>query len=176
VVLGGEAMKTIVVLGMHRSATSLVAKGLHHEIDMGPDLWVGENPTQPHGHYESRSFVSMNDRILKLAGGHWQRPPPEQHILAVGEDIRDEIKELVEAAGKGKEIWGWKDPRTTLTIKCYLPFLENPHFVPVFRDPKEVVKSLVRRNGNKPAYWVRVVREYNYRLLSFLSEFSSVGG
>ena len=38
-------MKTIIVLGMHRSATSLVAKGLNNEIYMGQKMIMGkDNP------------------------------------------------------------------------------------------------------------------------------------
>ena len=165
-------MKTIVVLGMHRSATSLVARGLDNEINMGPRINKGPGHTQPKGHYESIDFTDLNAKIIREAGGAWDRPPPEEAILAAGKKLEDEIKELVDRSGDGKEIWGWKDPRTALTVRCYLPFLQNPHFVAIFRDPSEVAKSLNRRHGkDETEKWVALAKEYNRRIFEFLQEF-----
>jgi len=171
-------MKTVVVLGMHRSATSLVAKALAGEIHMGDDLLP---PTwdNPHGHWENRRFVDLNDRIIKAAGGTWRAPPSIASINEVAPQFDEEIKTTLAEEGQGRDLWGWKDPRTTLTVRLYVPHLVNPHFVACFRDPREVAASLAMRSkGNfdtspmSPQLALQVARVYNHRLVGFLSEWA----
>jgi len=162
--------KTIVVLGMHRSATSLVAGGLSHEISMGDDLLPASN-SNPHGHFEDRRFVRLNDRILSAAGGSWHRPPPLQAIHGVAERFSKQVQTALEQAGNGNDIWGFKDPRTTLTVSVYLPFLHNPHFVCCFREPEQVARSLQRRNQFSMERGRQLAVIYNRRLLTFLDDY-----
>ena len=152
--------KVFVVLGMHRSATSLVSKALLNEIYMGPT---------PGGNvFESRPFRVLNQKILRRAGGNWHTPPSEQLILDQYDHFRDRIIDTIRAEKADRELWGWKDPRTTLTIRLYLPHLENPHFIPIFRNPLEVAKSLKRRNDFTIERGVRIANTYNTRLINFL--------
>ncbi len=169
--------KTFVVLGMHRSATSLVAKSLAHEIHMGKDLLPpnGDNPT---GFWENIRFIALNERILEAAGGSWWEPPSESSIVAQGKRFSDEIEALLSDESKGKSLWGWKDPRTTLTVRLYLPHLMHPHFICCFRDPNEIAQSQLRVSQLFPgrpqrltlSQWTSLAREYNRRLLAFLSD------
>ncbi len=166
-------MKTFVVLGMHRSATSLVAKGLVKAgVHMGDEL-LGEHPSNPWGHYEDADFIRMNDQLLSAAGGTWDRPPIEENIAALENVWGARIKDFVE--GKLREpFWGWKDPRTVLTIRLYLPYLVNPHFVACFRNPQDVAKSLAKRDREMTRKMALVLaRIYNDRLLRFLSDWTS---
>ena len=158
--------KVFVILGMHRSATSLVAGGLKKmDINMGKKL-LGADKSNPFGHFEDKAFMELNTRILKQAGGSWDNPPPEVNIIKVGRKLSGEIRELTNKQG----LWGWKDPKTTLTIKCYLPHLENPHFICCFREPLEIAKSLQRREGWPIGKGIKLTKEYNNRLLQFLRE------
>jgi len=61
-------MKTVVVLGMHRAATSLVARTLNSEVHMGEHLLVGLSDNIK-GHYENVEIIKINDKILHNAGG-----------------------------------------------------------------------------------------------------------
>lgn len=149
-------MKTFVILGMHRSATSLVAEAMDSKVEM--------NPTTKR--FESQPFIDLNKKILNDAGGDWKNPPSKEAIRAVDRD--DEIVELIEKYEK--ELWGWKDPRTTLTIEKYWPYLKNPHIISCFRDPKEVGRSLQER-GDMTAYeGEKLANEYNQRLIHFLHD------
>lgn len=161
-------MKTFIVLGMHRSATSLAAKGLHDAgVHMGEDL-LGADVSNPNGHFENRRFVELNDAILCKSRGSWQDPPPEADILAAGRMLAGRIKQTVDMEGAGHELWGWKDPRTTLTIGCYWEYLQNPHLIVCFRNPVEVAVSLQKRDGFALAKGMGLANEYNKRLLNFL--------
>jgi hypothetical protein len=163
-------MKTVIVLGMHRSMTSLVAKGLVHSGDchMGKEL-LGAGHGNSKGHFENINFIYLNDFILNRAGGSWDNPPPEYDILKAGEELSQEIERLVRGSERNP-VWGWKDPRTTLTIRCYMPYLVNPVFITCFRDPKKVAKSLMIRDGSNYNQNLALAKEYNKRLLRFLTE------
>ena len=163
-------MKTFIVLGMHRSATSLAAKGLHESgVYMGEDL-LGKNSSNPYGHFENRRFVQLNDALLDRAGGKWDKPPEHARIIKAGQELSSRIEQTVAMESKGHEFWGWKDPRTTLTIQCYWQYLTNPHLIICFRNPVEVAVSLKKRNGFSLAQGVGLATEYNKRILEFLSK------
>jgi hypothetical protein len=149
-------MKTFIVLGMHRSATSLAAKGLYYNIFMG-DNFLSKDESQPYGYYEDTDFVHLNDEILEKAGGSWSNPPSHEAILAQALPFEDKIKDLISKkeikaekyAQQRKLIepcWGWKDPRTTLTIELYMPHVKSPHILACFRNPKDIAISLCKRN------------------------------
>jgi hypothetical protein len=159
-------MKTLIVLGMHRSATSLVAKGLCEAgVCMGQNL-LGPGPGNPHGHFEDVQLIKLNDKILSLAGGSWKAPPDEHDIISVGIQLEEEIKNIIKS--HEASLWGWKDPRTTLTIRCYEPFLTNPIYISCFREPEEVAKSLYARDKMPINEGVALANTYNRRLLDFL--------
>ena len=142
-------MKTIIVLGMHRSATSLVAKGLSTQISVGPlgtsQMLDAPMPDNFKGHFENLDFVHLNDDIMESAGGWWAAPPSRARILEVLPKFSQRVQETLARNAKAP-IWGWKDPRTVITLDHYLPYVEGLHLVTCFRDPYEVAKSLVERN------------------------------
>ena len=161
--------RTFVVLGMHRSGTSLLAGGLQAmDIDMGKKL-LPASPFNPKGHFENEDFVKLNDEILQAAGGSWDNPPTEEAILSVRQQFDDKIKKTVEK--HQKKLWGWKDPRTTLTIKLYLPYLEHPFFITCFRKSEEVALSLYRRDKMPKQKGIQLAKIYNDRLLKFITDF-----
>jgi hypothetical protein len=163
-----ESQKTFVILGMHRSATSLVAKCFHENIiDMGSDLLF---PAQdnPQGFYENTDFLNLNNDILIKAGGNYLEPPSQEAILETYSFFKSRIIDTIEKH-RG-EFWGWKDPRTTLTIELFHQHLPNPHYVSLFRSPVEVAKSLHRRNSCSIQKGLITAKEYNYRLIKFLAK------
>lgn len=137
--------KQIIVLGPHRSGTSMVAGILHHlGVFMGEDLVMGNMPEQPTGYFEDREFLQLNERILSRAGGGWQDIPDQAAINSTADRFSEEIADLIGRRSEHK-IWGWKDPRTCLTLPLYLRFLSNPHIVIVQRDYLAIKASLIKR-------------------------------
>ena len=160
-------MKTFVVLGMHRSATSLVAGGLKSMgVHMGEDL-LGPAKDNPKGFFENRDFVRLNREILQAAGGMWSRPPSHEAIVATKKQFDERIWRLIKSSDH--ELWGFKDPRMVLTIDLYLPYIKNPHFITCFRDPMEVARSLNVRNDFSIERGIALANEYNKRLIEFLT-------
>ena len=173
-------MKTLIVLGMHRSITSLVAKGLADNKVYVGDRLMPPNGGNPNGYWEDVDFVKMNNRLLAMAGGTWRDIPSEEKILSLEKRCKSEIKDLIQRKEErvkevffreNERIWGWKDPRTVLTIKLYLPYLTNPHFILCFRDPLEVAKSFNKTERIPIQEGVNLWREYNRRMLSFISNY-----
>jgi hypothetical protein len=160
---------------MHRSATSLLGKGLYKSnVHMGDNL-LGAMPSNIYGHFEDIDFIKFNDSILREAGGSWDKPPSRKKILEVGKKHKKQIESFIRSKQRGP-FWGWKDPRTVLTIECYLPYLENPHFIACFRNPIEVAESLHKRDGKPINEGIKLANIYNKRLLEFLAKWVEIEG
>ena len=161
--------KCIVILGMHRSATSLIAKGVFKAGAKIGNYVLSADENNPNGYWEDMSFLRLNRKILKAAGGDWRHVPPRNKILALKEFTSD-IKKLVQERQAMNKLWTWKDPRTTLTIELYEPFLKNVIYVPCFRNPIEVAKSLYTAQDVPFKEGIALTYEYNRRLLNFLNK------
>ena len=144
---------TVVVctLGMHRSGTSVVARLLNLlGVHLGSEaLLMAPQPDNPKGFWEYDPFVRINDAVLGAFGGHWHTPPAwpdgwtnEPHLDAYKTLAVDWIaKDLATAP-----CWGWKDPRTCLTLPFWQSIVGPMRYVIVTRSPAEVVASLATRN------------------------------
>ena len=163
------SIRTFVVLGMHRSSTSAIAKGM---AEVG--IHMGRDPNHAHNfHYEilteDPDFTRMNNKIIYACGKYeWNKPPPVEKVREVGKEMYKEIRDLVRAKQRAP-FWGWKDPRTCLTIDAWLPHLEDPHFIICIRNPYGVAKSLQKRNGIPIVAGIALAQQYNQRVLDFLN-------
>jgi len=169
-------VKTIVVLSMHRTGSSLVANLLHNAlgVSMG-QRFLGRGPWNKQGVWEDIAFVSLNKSILRACGTDyqtgWKHPPDRDKVLALGERERwvERIRELVQSR---RGLWGWKDPRTCLTIPLYHPYLENPHYVCTVRRHEDIIKSLEKRGIKKHGqqFWQELIQRYESDRTRFLHE------
>jgi len=159
--------RTFVVLGMHRSATSLVAKALH---DQGIEMGTGTATAIDRGsHFEDLSFVDINDSLLEKAGGSWDKPPAKEKLDKV-QDGR--CGRLVDYRQTKNEMWGWKDPRTALVFDKYLPHLGGDvYLVCVFRKPRYVAKSLKRLWGFGEKRCRAIIDRYNKDIIDSIHKF-----
>src|SRR5579883_1660351 len=119
-----DASMPIAIAGMHRSGTSLVSHVLSTVgLYLGPpEEIVGANQDNLDGYWEHRGFVDINDEILARLGASWERPPE----LPLGllelerlDDLRPRALALIEELST-EPVWGWKDPRTSLTLPFWL--------------------------------------------------------
>jgi hypothetical protein len=118
---------------------------------LGPEERLLE-PTvsNPKGYWELEPIVSLNDQILSKLGGDWQEPPalPEGWENAPRfERSKERARILIERNFAGAQVWGWKDPRTCLTLPFWQRLLPPMQYVICFRNPMDVAKSLARRDG-----------------------------
>lgn len=165
------ADKVIVVLSVGRSATSLVSEALSRIIPMGSSG----------GMFENKDILNLNEEILHEAGGAWDNPPPrwvedERKFSRLKQKFHEKIKStLARFASEARSLrnhtyWGWKDPRTALVIDFYHPYLKNPHYIAVFRDPERVAENFHRVNGIEVEVAIKLAREYNRRILEFIEK------
>ena len=166
---GAALARPVAVVGMHRSGTSMVARllqqaGLHlgDEQDLMPP--ASENPE---GFYEHLEFVRLNDEVLNAAGAGWDCPPAEGCDWD-GESLdpfRARARQQA-AALRERTPWGWKDPRTSLTLPFWRSALGPLRTVVVVRNPLEVVTSLHRRNAFSTALGLTLWQIYGERVLA----------
>lgn len=158
----------VIVLGMHRSGTSLVSGLLcKMSINMGPHFKSGIENLK--GYFEDRDFVKLNSTILKQAGGSWRYPPKQKDLMQIIHQNKTKFSNIIKNKNNNK--WGWKDPRTILTIDGYMNFLpkNDTKFIIVYRNPLTVAHSLSKkkkhsvdiRNGlNLTSYYNRKIDDF----------------
>lgn len=165
---GRRTERTIVVLGMHRSGTSVVAELIGALGVYLGDTLLGPNQDNPTGHHEPIELIELNDRILAAAGGSWSSPPSRQAVLTAGRSFREEVASWVKARNRSNPVWGWKDPRTVLTFDLFRPLLRRPRLVVVRRQCDAVALSLQKRDGTDYAANVALCEAYNRRIDNIL--------
>jgi hypothetical protein len=146
----GSSVEPLVVCvaGMHRSGTSMVARMLHTcGINVGPEQELAmPAPDNEEGFWENADFVSLNDSLLKQLGGSWDNAPAEPRRWESDElgALRDRALELIRKNDHAP--WGWKDPRSSLTLPFWKQLLPALKVVICLRNPLEVAQSLATRD------------------------------
>ena len=164
-----QKYKEIIVLGMHRSGTSMVCGVINHlGVNLGED-YPGKQISNPLGHFEDGDFLLLNQEILAAAGGSWDHPPEEEAIIRQADYFHEKIRYLVNSKVQANQgnLWGWKDPRTSLLIELYLPHLRFPSFIWCQRDPEEIADSLGRRNKISKIDSLALINIYQQRIANF---------
>jgi len=117
----------IVIMGMHRSGTSLVGQLL---ADAGIDIvnTMISDKNNEAGYYEDMDVMVKNDRILSFNGGTWHSPP----------DVMNGKYEF------DNECEAVKDPRFCLTYPAW--DFGDHKIIKVYRKKESVIKSLLRRH------------------------------
>jgi hypothetical protein len=167
--LTGERLASIVAItGMGRSGTSMVARILREcGLELGPvELMLPPNDSNVEGHWEHSGFVHLNDEVLAATGGAWNIPPEPEPDWAVDSRVmpfRPRARELAREF-EGMDMWGWKDPRTALTLPFWQSVLGPLTVVVCIRDPREVARSLAARDGSPYGWALELWLEYYRRL------------
>lgn len=137
-------MKTVVVLCLRRTGSSLLAGILHRlGVRMGSieGLLKGKH-TNKHGNYENQDFLDLSISILCHAGSYsfnWIDFPKENKVERAVRRFEKNIKETLRK--NERELWGWKDPSAIYTLPYFHKHLTNPHYIFLERDVDSVVKS-----------------------------------
>jgi hypothetical protein len=157
--------KVVSVLGMHRSGTSLVARILNIlGVYLGPEEELLERkPDNPEGFWELKPIIQLNEELLVRCGGTMQDPPsfpPGWESDASLSPLLEQARLMLEEHFTRREVWGWKDPRTCLTLPFWRRLVEPTHYVFCIRNPMEVAHSLRCRDGFPPEMSGRLWLEY----------------
>jgi hypothetical protein len=152
----------LVVLGMHRSGTSALARALAFCGYALPTDLMAPHSDNPKGFWEPVGVVQLNEKILAALGATWDRPGPfllpAVDLPTSSERVSAAIasKFLPDAVEALRHSWGTsgaivlKDPRIVLFLPLWRAALAEagyaPRFVLVCRNPLEVAASLRERN------------------------------
>ena len=144
----------VVVLGMHRSGTSVMAKALElFGVDLGQNL-MAANEYNPKGYFEDNKLSEINDRILQKASNHWssiQLLEPANLSGPKFEKEQNEAREFLKGKlAQGNPI-GLKDPRLCRTLplweKIFVEMGIRVGYLMPFRNPFEIAASLQGRDN-----------------------------
>ena len=141
----------MIVLGMHRSGTSALARVLNlMGAYFGPEgVTTGANQENPKGFWERRDVRALNDSILHAAGCDWNRVADFDVNAVSGKVLEDFNRQAAKLVLEldGHRPWMIKEPRLCLLLPLWRRFLEVPVGIHIYRNPVEVASSLHRRNG-----------------------------
>ncbi len=140
----------IIVLGMHRSGTSLTTRLINiMGAYFGPESSVGEiTINNPKGFWERPEVFKLNEALLASKGCSWSDLARWKASEAA--KIPDNIRSAIAKIALGLDAfrpWVLKDPRLCLTLPAWRPHLEVPIAVIVHRAPEEIALSLQKRDG-----------------------------
>lgn len=159
----------LIITGMHRSGTSLVARFIHHSgIHLG-DEFVGAKASNPYGHFEDVEILDFHRDALRHQFGHDLWVPK---LPAITPEVRMRARALVDARQTASH-WGWKEPRTTLFLDLWHDILPHARYLLLVRQPLLVVDSLHRRTNTRFYHiwrhnkFLRTWLLYNRTLLAF---------
>lgn len=128
-----------VVLGMHKSGTTLVSQILHHSgINMGDH--IDPNVSYDQGNkYERLATRSINLELLGIEDVSTPSVNPRVHSpISVSDGQRARMTEIIRTCSTKFADWGFKDPRTCLTYPAWASELPEHKIIAVFRPHTEI--------------------------------------
>jgi len=158
-----DTKSRVVILGMHRSGTSLLV-GLLEQY--GYQLGVVSNQIskfKPTGTKENIELRRINNKIFQLNNCTWNNP---KENLVINDLIINKIKKVTKASSQYPK-WAIKDPRMLLTYNFWLPYLPNHKIISTIRCPIEVAQSLFLKNKLPFNIGIDIWHSYNTLLLQY---------
>jgi FkbM family methyltransferase len=161
----------VAIAGMHRSGTSMVTRLLNI---CGLYLGKKENllsatKDNPEGFWENAEIQRMNDEILTSFNGGWDIPP----VLQAGWETSPHLGSIIQNANlviqeisQQESVWGWKDPRNSLTLPFWKRLVPNLKIIICLRNPFEVYCSLSRIGAASSAFSYNLWLAYYQRLMA----------
>jgi len=150
-----DRKKLIVVLGMHRSGTSVIARGLKAMgVDLGENLLPAMAEVNERGFWEDQDFLALNVELMALSGLDWYDNCPAGRFQADDtrlEPYRSRAVQLVEDRLAIYPSFAVKDPRMAVLLPFWRAVFEQVEcdvvYLIAIRNPRSVVDSIVRRDG-----------------------------
>lgn len=141
----------LIVLGMHRSGTSMVTRILNLlGASLGPEEYiVAPDAKNPAGYWERADVFGINEELLRAAGKSWDRPDGFDPASVPAEAIQlfHERARAIVANLNPFTPWVMKDPRLCILFPLWRPMLERPLCLVACRNPIDVAHSLRARDG-----------------------------
>lgn len=141
----------VIVLGMHRSGTSVLSRAL---IALGVDFggaFVDIEDDNPKGFFEDKDVNSLNVSFLRSADCHWYRLVlPETYTPESEEHFKNQASALIKKKFAASPLWGLKDPRITRLSGLWEAIISglnaSGYYILANRNPLSVADSLAKRD------------------------------
>jgi|694.fasta_scaffold11712_6 hypothetical protein len=148
--------KALIVLGMHRSGTSVLSALLVRAGFDAPRDLMPATLDNPQGYWESRRIAKINNRLLAAAHTHWNDDSQisEQWLTSQerDSDVRA-IQDVVDKEFGPSERLLIKDPRLCRLLPLWVKALSADDIaiqcILILRHPNAVASSLAARASNK---------------------------
>lgn len=165
------AKRLTIVLGMHRSGTSVISRALKiFGIEHGNRL-IGPHPDNPKGFWEDVDLKNLNEDLLQCLNWSWQK-------IGLCEQA-DQIKELFFYKARAENLlneklrftqhFTFKDPRTSLLLPFWNELLSkiplDVDYIYCVRNPRSVADSLHTRNKIESSQAYCLWLHYNTNIL-----------
>jgi hypothetical protein len=148
------ASRALIVLGMHRSGTSAYARFINLLGAKLPSRLIEPNFANESGFWEPQEGAELNDWFLDQIGSKWNDTstiPLEAFESDAAHIVVSKIEDFLAREFTGAATFVLKDPRNTrlapLWIRALKSFGAEPTFIVPIRNPVEVARSLVARDG-----------------------------
>lgn len=147
--------KWVLVLGMHRSGTSVITRSLLAlGVELGSHLMESVPVVNEKGFWEDMDIYRLNDEMLYFLGTDWYCSTPilnSQIQLLFDQDYLQRAVDLLRAKIGNASVFGFKDPRLCRLLSFWqnvLAVLGGPDvYVLALRNPASVADSLKSRDG-----------------------------
>lgn len=145
--------KLIVVLGMHRSGTSVLARALQvFNVALGENL-APAAADNPKGFWEDQDIKEFNIELLSALSMNWSTLSlitQESLVYLKEQGYIEKALALLERKLQPDTLWGVKEPRQTKLLAFWLEVFKlgdfDVRYIITVRDPKSVALSLEKRN------------------------------
>ena len=146
----------IAVLGMHRSGTSVLTRGLQVlGVELGDRLLPAVSGDNEKGYWEDAEVNSLNIELLGELGHDWHTWTPilpSELTLPVVDKFRLRAVQLLRNKLSDLDCFGLKDPRISRLLPFWISVFADLNvkvsYVIACRHPSSVVRSLVQRDAS----------------------------
>jgi glycosyltransferase involved in cell wall biosynthesis len=145
--------RAIVVLGMHRGGTSVLAKAVQALGVAIGDRFLASNEWNARGYFEHPDIVRLNESLLGLTGKRWSSlaVPPWEEWQALTERHQDRALEILERDFGEARVFAIKDPRLSRLLPFWRSVFKraalDDSYVVALRNPVSVARSLAARDA-----------------------------
>jgi len=164
-----------VVLGMHKSGTTLISQILHHsginmgDFDSGASYDMGNK-------YERQDCLRLNMEILAAIDFEILDLDNDSAVTTTQTQIQ-QMRDIIENCDNKYPAWGFKDPRCCLTYSLWAQELSEHKIIVVYRSPEQIWPRFrwqgmrkYHTNFHRAYSFLKRWHEHNFSVLNVLEQ------
>ncbi len=126
-----------VILGMHKSGTTLISQMLHESGIEMVESANGDVSYDQGNKYERQSVLALNKELLGTKSDV-VRDLPQPKELILSEEQREKMQHIVADCSARLTDWGMKDPRSAFTYQLWKAELPEHKIIAIYRPAEEI--------------------------------------